>query len=613
MLKFSCKSAHCVLTAMASTALLTTGCVDHDYDLSKDIDKTVTIGGNSLYLPACSTGELTMGNILDLDNESSIRAITQRDIDNGMSYGLDLGDYVLIESGTPSETYVKVEQVHLNDIQVKSDGIDVPFVPAGSLTLDANFISNLEIVDNNVDTSLKSLSSARTDLEILFNISFSSATFKGGLRIDEGYTIKFDNMWTVEIADPATASFAQMVSANELRFTTAKEFVNGAPFNLKVKVTEFRLGDKKGEGLYEPGKFNLQSVVEFSGTVTALNNTSEFVLGNVHLNSQITIDDATLLSVTGVVDPEVTINATNVEIGDIPDFLDDPSNNLDIANPQIYFTVTNTSPVSVTVNALLRGIYDDASKAPVEIYIGKYNNPAIQGTEEIVVRPGVTRICLSRTGQGFNPEGSTARLVNVKVEKLADLLASIPNDIQVSNVNTQVVQEEVTFILAGPMDPGYQFNTAYEAVVPLAFGQNLNIVYEDTDDNWDTDLKGYSFGALNIEMDVVNSIPLSLTPDLELIGEGGADFTSVTVDVDGGITAGTVASPTTSHVKFTVRCNDGSDLNGVKGIRYKFTASNEASTHGMRLNEKQGLRFDNIKLYLTGGVTVNLDEIDSDD
>ena len=51
-----------------------TSCVDHDYDLSKDMDLNVTLGGETIYLPASSTGNLTMDNILDLGSESSIKA-----------------------------------------------------------------------------------------------------------------------------------------------------------------------------------------------------------------------------------------------------------------------------------------------------------------------------------------------------------------------------------------------------------------------------------------------------------------------------------------------------------------------------------------------------------
>lgn len=610
MFKLTCKGSLCALTAMLSASALLTGCVDDDYDLSKDIDKNVTVGGNTLYLPACSTGEITMSRVLDLKDESSIRAIKATDTEK---YGLQVGDYILLEDGDRSETYVKVEQVRLKDIQIESDGIDVPFVPFGDLTLPANFTSNLTISDNSVDTELKRLDHATTDLDLDMYVGYSSAEFRGGLKIDKGYTITFDKKWEVAITDPATAAIAKIVDGHKLVFTSDKKLSNNTPFHMIVKVKGFNLGTKQGEGLYAPGHFDLKSDVDFAGNVTAVDDSHEFVLGNVHVDFNLKIKHATLLSVTGIVDPKVTINSTNVSIGDIPDFLDDPDNHLDVANPQIYFTITNTSPVSVTVKAMIEGLYKD--KSPVEIYIGKWDEASIHGTDEILVGPGTTRVCLSRTGEGYTPSEAAHydRVLNIKVSNISDLLASIPTNIEVKKITANVVQEPVTFVLAAPDDNGYLFRTDYEAVVPLAFGDKLNIEYDDKDNGWDEDLKGYSFGALNVEMDVVNTIPLSLVPDAELLGVNDMDFADVTIDVDGQITAGALTAPSTSHIKLTARCKDGADLNGVKGIRYWFRATNEAATNGVILNENQGLKLENIKVYLTGGVTVNLDDIDDDD
>ena len=524
-----------------------------------------------------------------------------------------MGDYILLEDGDPSETYVKVEQVRLKDIQIESDGIDVPFVPFGDLTLPANFTSNITISDNNVDTELKRLDHATTDLDLEMKLGYSSKEFRGGLKIDKGYTITFDKKWEVAITDPEPAAVAKIVDGHKLVFTSDKELSNDTYFHMIVKVKGLNLGNKQGEGLYEPGHFELKSDVDFAGNVTAVDDSHEFVLGKVHVAFNLKIEHATLLSVTGIVDPKVTINSTNVSIGDIPDFLDDPDNHLDVANPQIYFTITNTSPVSVTVKAMIEGLYKD--KSPVEIYIGKWNEASIHGTDEILVGPGTTRVCLSRTGEGYTPSEAAHydRVLNVKVSDISDLLASIPTNIEVKNIEANVVQEPVTFVLAAPADKGYLFRADYEAVVPLAFGDKLNIEYDDKDNGWDEDLKGYSFGALNVEMDVVNTIPLSLVPDAELLGVNDVDFADVTIDVDGQITAGALTAPSTSHIKLTARCKDGADLNGVKGIRYWFRATNEAATNGVILNENQGLKLENIKVYLTGGVTVNLDDIDDDD
>lgn len=67
---FIMKSYALLVGVATITSVSLTGCVDNDYDLSKDIDLNVTLGGESIYLPASSTGKLTMDNIFDLDSES---------------------------------------------------------------------------------------------------------------------------------------------------------------------------------------------------------------------------------------------------------------------------------------------------------------------------------------------------------------------------------------------------------------------------------------------------------------------------------------------------------------------------------------------------------------
>ncbi len=80
--------------ALAALAILP-GCVDNDYDLSKDMDLNVTIGTNGLTIPGSSTQMLTLKNLFDLneDGTSSIKVIKAEDT---QKYGLQVGDYVLI-------------------------------------------------------------------------------------------------------------------------------------------------------------------------------------------------------------------------------------------------------------------------------------------------------------------------------------------------------------------------------------------------------------------------------------------------------------------------------------------------------------------------------------
>ncbi|MCD8317796.1 MAG: hypothetical protein LUC45_02585 [Paraprevotella sp.] len=58
------------LLAVAFSPFLFIACIDESYDLTKDIDMTITVGGN-LSIPGSSTEEFTLADIMDLDEEAS--------------------------------------------------------------------------------------------------------------------------------------------------------------------------------------------------------------------------------------------------------------------------------------------------------------------------------------------------------------------------------------------------------------------------------------------------------------------------------------------------------------------------------------------------------------
>lgn len=591
------------IAAISSVAL--TGCVDNDYDLSKDLDLNVTVGGN-LYLPTSSTGLLTMGNVLDLDANSSIKAITQEDIANGTNYGLSLGDYVLTQTADPTYTSVKVDQVNLKNVDCTDTdfNLEFPLAIAGEITLPTDFHSDMNVPDQTVEESIKQLYNAETDLDLHVNVDYSSDEYDGDFTVKAGYLVTFNEAWTISIPSTSeTARFAEVVDGNRLRFTTDKTFSKGHPFVLDIKIININFRNlPEGEGVYKPGHFKLNSKIDFLGDVSIENATARPTIAKVVMHTNTTIPQATLLGITGVVDPEITINDTRVEINDIPDFLTNDGNNLDIANPQIYFTVANTSPVEVSIIATLAAAYNNGT-APVEIKIGEQTD----GTAPIKIAPNsVTKICLSRTGES-NDASVTS---NIEVSRLSELLTKIPDIITITDIEAQVAQTPVTFKLSDPddrFDRGYEFNATYEAVVPLSFGKNMTLVYDDSDSGWDEDLEKYNFNEVVVTMDVVNTVPLKLVPDAYLINDRGEKFTDVVVTIDGEVAAGSIAAPSTSPLSISIK-SVGKNLDGVNGVQYAFTAKSGQNTTGVVLNEQQTLRFDNIKVAIKGGITVDLND-----
>ena len=89
------RTLYCLLLSALG---ITTSCVDNSYDLTKDIDMTVTIGGD-LTTPGSSSDSIKLKDLLDIDTENS-------DLKEEPN-----GDYVLKINGDPTNSTIKVDKV----------------------------------------------------------------------------------------------------------------------------------------------------------------------------------------------------------------------------------------------------------------------------------------------------------------------------------------------------------------------------------------------------------------------------------------------------------------------------------------------------------------------
>ena len=92
--------------------------VDETYDLDKDFDMTITVGGD-LTVPGSSTEKIVLSDLLDLEDNSVIK------VNNSA------GDYYLVQDGETSSTDVKVPEVDIN-MTNGFNGVSQTFnIPAG--------------------------------------------------------------------------------------------------------------------------------------------------------------------------------------------------------------------------------------------------------------------------------------------------------------------------------------------------------------------------------------------------------------------------------------------------------------------------------------------------
>lgn len=577
------------VVGVALSVLGMASCVDHDYDLSKDIDMNVTLGGD-ITLPPSSTANYTMAQILNLDAGSSIKPV-------GAEYGLSAGDYVLVQDGTSSPASFTINRVHLTDLQAAPTSAELTFTGIGVEALVhtdvIDLVNRLNISDNTVDRQLTSLRVADVDIRLDLRVSFSALdNYHGKIVLDQGFEIEFPDTWTIinNLNDGGGVRDGHIYVMG-----TSRTLTPGQTLMLSVTVKRIDLTDAgSGQGLYAPGRFNLDADIVSNGKVSISSGAlAAGVTTRLRLDIQPSIPTAYINGFTGKVNPDINIAPTSFSISDVPDFLKEGDNNLDISNPRIRLQVQNTAPVDVNINALLKGFYSNA--APVEVWIG-----SAHGTDPIMIKAkSNTVIVLSRLGQGAD---TAAGEVNVAVPGLGNLISTIPDRISLENIEAKVpADKEYTF----DFGPTYRFSVDYRAIVPLAFGPELRLFYT-TDTDIDSDeLHKYNFRKVEATVKVVSTVPMQMVPKVYAIDSEGKRLTDITATIDGTVGGGTLQSPATADLTI-VLSSTAANLARLHGVEFEFDGTTAPSCVGVPLNEAQSLKFEEIRLRLIGGVDIDL-------
>lgn len=558
--------------------------VDETYDLDKDFDMTITVGGD-LTVPGSSTEKIVLGDLLDLEENSVIRV-------NNAS-----GDYFLIQEGDRNYTNVNVPGVDITMLGsftgVNVSGSVPPFSNGSNNEKKITFNDDIDInvFRDGVTSDIKDITGAETYCGEDTYLMFPKTGVEFNARLDEGYTLIFPDYIEVESNEKdwkveGSKMILTKVGGLEIDEYTRIYFqITGVNFKdengNKVNDAKFEYNDNE----IDNSSIKLGGAVKLDGDifVSAKNSYG----GNINLGANIHSENMIFRSVTAVVDPKVDIEIDPIRIDDLPDFLSDNNVVLDLTDPRIYITLTNPSPVSVNVNATLKS----------------YKNNISQGTaalENINIPKNCEdyTICVNQNKDRWD---DTDNMMYVKVDNMSDLIKNIPDRIELTDVETSVVPEEVTIDL----DRNYRIITDYKVDTPLQFGPDTNIEYTETIDGWDADLEDMEFDRVEASMNVINEIPLGVRMTAKAIDVDGNVLENVKVDMDVEIKAGAIGAPTEQNVKFTLTTDDGK-IAGLDGIEISVVAFVDDSEGDVRLNENQTMQFTEIKLKLIGGITMDL-------
>lgn len=370
-------------------------------------------------------------------------------------------------------------------------------------------------------------------------------------------------------------------------FNQDVQFSKQNPLTIRLNITEVRFADmEKGEGLLAPGHLVIEDDVIIKGT--ALIEGGEAV--SVGITTEYRVERIELLQVTGMVDPDIDVTIAPVKIENLPDFLKDETVRIDMTDPRIFLTVSNNSPVSVDFSAVLKSYKGGSNIASV--VIGGTSSPIkIPAGKENYV------ICLHR--QQGNVNGADE---SITVANLNDLIQVIPDEIRMESIEARAVQEEIVLNLGEE----YTVKTDYEINAPLQFNEGTTIVYNDSFDGWQGDLKDIYIKELVVSMDATNTIPLEMQMAVDAVDTEGQVLDDVTAVVSENIQAGTPENPVVTSLNITLKTSNPEAFQKLDGLKYSVSAHSSAQTAGQVLNKEQHLRLDKMVIKVKGGVTVDL-------
>lgn len=577
-----------LLASLLVGGFLVTGCTNSDYDFN-EIDATMGFGGDGLELPASSTMDIPLKDVLDLEENGSVK------LD-------DEGNYLFQLTGSgSSEANPKIEPIRLEG---RSYNANIPISLSASAKATRSLTASSVIPEvkekmfeyHGVDKSVKSLTKANMKpvtmkltlgfsgiSSVISKIKKATLTLPGYLSlkrvVGDGNGMPIPTSSRIDIADISTSrDMVLTITSNELLFSEQDAYGT-------LSIAE----DGK---IDMDGYFGLKiDDFELTGTPST---------ANMSIAAKVEVENIELTSATGVFDPEVNFGTLGeVDVTGVPDFLSDDNVVADLANPQILLTINNEMDAAATVKATMVATKNGQTTASVALPEMQIHKNSVSPTTQIC-------ICRAKTPELVNQYGDA----NVyAVSNLSTLINKIPDHVSIGNVEARADQsQEATVEFGKP----YHITPSYEVYAPLAFGKDAVIEYSDQFDGWNDDIDDLELSEntyVRLTADAISKVPAALILEATPLGVGGADISNL---IEVNIKKGEVSASTdgetavTSPLEVKIREKVKGGLKQLDGLSYKVQGKathNGTTVEGITLNaNKHTLKLNNIKVKLVGKI-----------
>ena len=569
----------CVLSGM-----MLGGCTDGDYKISS-VDATFGVGNGNLKLPSNSSFVITLDDILDLGNTDLVT------VDE------NTGDYMFgKDPETITDVNVNVDKITLSTKTETGMSFDInlPTFPPAIIGQEVNIPYTdvdpaIDIPEQTGDVSLLKYDfDAPAEIKSLTYVGVGDEGVGVNLNLSLTLPEEIKKLQYVKIEMPKML----VMTCNKSGFDTSTNTLTPADCSgIVFNVTRINMKtiDVQNFAKLENGKFKFESTVKLTLKVSRVKVSSKSVIS---IGGSASFANLDITSASGQFKP--TIDAQEVgstTINSLPTFLTDKRVVADVDNPQIWLTLQSNMPLGGYVEAKL-----SSTTSTEDVVLSK-----AKGNQLPIAANGTTRLVICRKApsglSGYTP---------VIAPDLSKLIMKLEEGMKI-DIDVTKFEAEQTSDVTVKLGYDYTFTPSYRFKAPLALGDQAEVVYKETEDDWNKDLKDFQLTSASkvfLTASVNNGVPADLEINIKPLDVKGAGLAGLIVKP---IKNKVLAGETAGVIQYEITDPHGAGLKDLNGVEYELlvVAPSSATDKGKALNKNQKITIKTTDLQLNGKVIID--------
>lgn len=541
-----------------------TSCIDEDYDLDKDIDKTVNIGGDELAAPIGDTEKIFIKDMLPLEENGMLKT----DADGFY--------YIETENMNFSQT-VSVDEIYFSAPRASSTELDFGTIPqnqgAPSVTMELP-----ETTETDVDLGTITLPD---EVESIEYVAFEAVA---------EITISMEGTAAREIdIDELNMTIPDWIETDsDSRINISGRLANNSELTETINIRGI---DIAGNDDIDNGSnvLDLNGTFTYDGRISIDKDDIYEEGGSIVLTADVQIrpvsggSEITVTEIQGTLDMAYEQESERIDLG-ISEELSSGDYTLDLIGASLYLNLDNGSPLDINIEGRI-ATYGRSGEELSNVGFALPEIPASSASMYLVSQEG----------------GNEGEYEGVQVNGFDELFFRLPSS---AGMDVTITSNSYCTIIPGSE---YDVNADYFLRVPVKFGSDLDMSYDFTLDNLQE-----SLGKVNIENSEVTlfatleaMIPAKLSLSAKAMDLSGNEVEGIEISFDGKDVL--EIAPQTGiieqEISINIRQTQNGALENMDGLAFSINIS---EGNGNAVNSEDYVLLKDISVMIPGGINIEI-------